>query len=293
MAARPLSSVVLLPANALSGVAVGISVSESADLSRLGLEETHLRLLLGEVTRTVLLSGGTIVYGGRLDPDGYTAFLWHEVEKYARPNEPLVSCLAWSVHRALTIDELRAAKEELALNGRLVCLDREGKPVDPEAGRSGDASETTDSDEAVHGLSAMRRYLAEITTARLFLGGKREGFQGRMPGVLEEALLALAAEQPVYLAGGFGGVVGDMVRALGVPGTEWLASPPPKQGDSHNSEWLDRLSGIDLEDVFAGNGLTAEENHRLATAYRPSEIASLVATGLGRLASQDEPGDGG
>lgn len=285
--AKPPSTGTLLPKEALRGLAVGISVSETADLSRLGLAETHLRLLLGEVTRTVLLSGGSIVYGGRLDPNGYTAFLWHEVERYVRPNEPLVACLPWSVHRAMAIDSLRAARQELGLNGRLVCLDLEGVPIDPEHGRVGDQPEPVDPDDVVRGLTAMRRYLAEVTDARLFVGGKREGFQGRMPGVLEEALFAIEAKQPLYLAGGFGGVVGDLVRALGVPGTEWLAPLPLEEGRPVAADWLSRLPHIDIDDVVAVNGLTEKENERLATAYRPSEIASLVAAGLGRRAISD------
>ncbi len=34
-----------------------------------------------------------------------------------------------------------------------------------------------------------------------FIGSKSEGFQGELPGVLEEALIALEIGQPIYLAG--------------------------------------------------------------------------------------------
>lgn len=48
----------LLPPDALRGMRLGISVSESTDLGRLGLLEEHFRLALGEITRVVLVSGG-------------------------------------------------------------------------------------------------------------------------------------------------------------------------------------------------------------------------------------------
>ncbi len=54
----------LLPSNAFTGIRLGISVSDSADLARLGLLETHFRLALGEIARCVLVSGGQLAYGG-------------------------------------------------------------------------------------------------------------------------------------------------------------------------------------------------------------------------------------
>jgi hypothetical protein len=42
-----------------------------------------------------------------------------------------------------------------------------------------------------------------LSTSNLqsFIGGKSEGFQGELPGALEEALIALEIGQPIYLAG--------------------------------------------------------------------------------------------
>ena len=54
----------LLPPDALQGMRLGISVSESADLGRLGLLEEHFRLALGEIARVVLVSGGGLPMAG-------------------------------------------------------------------------------------------------------------------------------------------------------------------------------------------------------------------------------------
>src|SRR3989442_1041940 len=102
----------LLPGEALRGTNVGISVSESVDLERLGLVETHFRLALGEIARTVLVSGGTLAYGGHLLPGGYTTFLMKELQKYGRRDSPLLLCLAWQEHRKLALSELARRREE-------------------------------------------------------------------------------------------------------------------------------------------------------------------------------------
>lgn len=125
----------ILPSEALTGLSVGLSVSDSPDLARLGLAEVHLRLALGEVARAVLLAGGCLVYGGRLDPEGYTAFLQGELEKYGRRDRPLLVCLAWQEHRQLTLAELGAAEDRLGLYGAVEYLDTEGVPIARDADR--------------------------------------------------------------------------------------------------------------------------------------------------------------
>ena len=72
----------LLPPNALEGKALGISVSESADLQQLGLFEDHFRLALGDIARTILFAGGNLYYGGHLRADGYTLTCSPEMSGY-------------------------------------------------------------------------------------------------------------------------------------------------------------------------------------------------------------------
>ena len=70
-----MSEPTLISRDALSGKKVALSVSESADLARLGLTEQHCRLVVAEVGRAIMLAGGTVVYGGHLNPGGYTEIL--------------------------------------------------------------------------------------------------------------------------------------------------------------------------------------------------------------------------
>ena len=58
-------------------------------------------------------------------------------------------------------------------------------------------------EEWVEGLTSMRRVMREETDARIALGGRVEGYLGNMPGIAEEALLSLQAEQPGVPGGWF------------------------------------------------------------------------------------------
>jgi SLOG cluster2 len=275
----------LLPRESLKDLRLGISVSDSADLTRLGLLETHLRLALAEVARAILISGARIYYGGHLDPNGYTSFLRAEMEKYSRRDRPLIVCLAWQEHRRIPLVDLLAAEEDLGLYGEIVYLSTDGQRVPRDFERTELAEPVDDPNVRRKALTVLRQYMTEHAHARLLVGGKRMGFQGRYPGVLEEALLSIKARRPLFLAGGFGGVTLDIARVLGLdPDGEFRHI----KEDQEQAEGLrDGLAMIEASAVETGwradqNGLTPKENLRLAATHRPSEVASLVALGLGR-----------
>jgi hypothetical protein len=127
--------------------------------------------------------------------------------------------------------------------------------------------------------------MTENTHGRILIGGKRVGFQGDMPGLLEEALLTVEQGQPIYLAGGFGGITLDIAIALGVDDGRWFpALPNAPAADERIVNGMTRLT--EATKVTGGksldNGLTQAETQRLAVCHRPSEIAALVSLGLGR-----------
>jgi hypothetical protein len=275
----------LLPSNALANVRLGISVSDSPDLARLGLLETHFRLALGEIARCVLVSGGHLAYGGHLHPDGYTAFLMQELSRYSRRDRPFHVYLAWQEHRKLSLTALKAEEKSLGLHGKFVFLNPRGAVVDAYQNRSEDPPAQPDSNITSESLTAMRRYMAAHTHGRIFIGGRRAGFQGDLPGLIEESLLALEAGQPIYLAGGFGGATADIARTLGIDDGSWLIqrSDAPSPDDRYLKALAD-LAKFPKTNNWAGihNGLTDEENKKLAASHRPSEIATLISLGLGR-----------
>ena len=278
----------LLPHDALSGRRIGISVSDSPDLGRLGLLTSHLRLAVGEIARAVLLADGSLAYGGHLDPDGFTPFLAQELDRHGAAHGRLLVCLAWSVHRALDLAELKRREVALGLVGRVVYLDLDGHEIPMDTDR-GAAPEPVAGEDVARGLTAMRRYMAAHVDGRVLLGGRRAGALGRFPGLMEEALLALEVKQPLYLAGGFGGVTADIADALGV-GLGWLdpaGDEPPAAGGEAGRQALARHRASAEPWTVLRNGLTGDENARLAASHRPSDIAALVTLGIGRLTTTE------
>jgi hypothetical protein len=276
----------------LSGLLVGLSVSESEDLGALGFTEAHMRMVLGELARSLLLAGASILYGGRIDPDGYTDFLRREIERYGDREGGLLVCLPWPVHRAMTLEQIKAARSDLGVYGELICLGADGEMVPDGMDRGEDPPEVSEI-EAADSLSAARRKLVERAPMRVLAGGRREKYAGHMPGVLEEALLSIDAGQPLFLAGGFGGVTAAIVTELGLDPEGVLG------GVGEPTSWPDAVAesvekaGWPVE----ANGLEPEEIRRLAVSHRPGEVASLVLKGLRTLAvnNQDdgkETGDG-
>jgi hypothetical protein len=60
----------------------------------------------------------------------------------------------------------------------------------------------------------MREAMCQDTDARIMMGGRVSGHQGKYPGLLEEAYLTLCAGKPLYLVGGFGGCARLLIQMI-------------------------------------------------------------------------------
>jgi len=263
---------------------LGVSVSASSELGRLGLVENHLRFTLGEVARAVLNVRHTLVYGGHLRRDGYTTFLMREMERFARADQPLMLCISWHEHRTRSLSELEALEEDLELKGEFVYLDERGCPIEKSKGR-GEQPVPVDDQTQATALTALRAFMATTTDARILLGGKERDFAGTMPGLMEEAILAVRRRQPLFLAGGFGGATSSIAQVALQMDARW---PPARTWESVDPSVEEGLSELrvaisDAEWHASSNGLSETENRRLAVTHRPSEVASLVALGMRRM----------
>lgn len=283
----------LIPSDSLVGVDVGVSVSESADLGRLGLTDKHAQLAIGEIARAVLVAGGGLTYGGRIYPSGFTQFLMHEVRRYGQRRIALRICLAWQEHRKLRVSYLDEVERELGVAARLVCLGIDGQQTDFRASRGEDPVEDRGAEAKAEALTALRSFMASTTQARVLLGGKLVDFQGSMPGVVEEAITSVEASQPLYVSGGFGGAAAAIARTLELDTFEWAPDDYPYSDDVRVSDSLTRLR-VAVEKtgwIAHDNGLSLEQNRQLAASHRPGEIASLVAYGLATRVGAGQRGD--
>ncbi|HEY3925398.1 MAG TPA: hypothetical protein VGL75_12625 [Acidothermaceae bacterium] len=266
---------VVVPADALRGVTVAFSVSESADLGRLGLTREHCDLVVAELARAVILAGGAIIYGGRLRPDpGFSSTLLDEAARFAAGREVMTLCLAEPEHRKFEVAELADLRRQFGLAARLVCLDADGDEID-QNNRSVPAASDPLADQIAY--SSLRRYLAEHSGARVIVGGQLAATTSRVPGVLEEALLSLRRAQPLFVAGGFGGAAAAVAKALGLAFDD--GPPDLPAGDAIFADVLNEITQAASEQPTS-NGLTDPQRRYLAVTHRPGDIASLTVLGL-------------
>lgn len=264
----------------LSQKAVAIAISESADMAALGLAPEHLRDAMAEIARHLLAMGARLIYGGDLRTSGFTELLFELVARYRRDADvgdarpAVVNYLAWPIVMAKPAAELRSLANELAGLAELHFLDLRG--ADLALGVLEDAVRpaVTDVDWA-DALTAMRDVLTRASDARVVLGGRTEGYKGRMPGIAEEALTALEAGQPLFLLGGFGGCARDIAVALKlVPRPATVAT------------WTGQDEFHRFDSTALSNGLTFEENATLVRTVHIDEAVALILRGLLRLANQ-------
>jgi hypothetical protein len=184
----------------------------------------------------------------------------------------------FSVHRNLDTATISERIEGLSVLGTYVFLDANGNQINPFEGRGPEPEPVNDAIEK-EALTAAREVMARNVDGRIALGGQRSSYRGRMPGVIEETIHAIRDHKPVFIAGGYGGAAADMVVALGIDRHNWLRVEPAASPDLNELRQTAARTGWEPR----ANGLTDEENQRLAITYRASEVASLIVTGLSRL----------
>jgi hypothetical protein len=292
----------------LSGKKIGLSISDSADLSALGFDKMHLRDTLIEFTRQLLARDAVIAYGGDLRLEGFTLVLFDLVRAYNSSGapgayRPVHNYVAWPLH--LNVDE--DAEAELIKVGR---LHRVPPPhdltLDPGIAPDEFLKPETRENRYVWArcLTAMRERMNEQTDVRVLMGGKVREYKGKYPGLLEEAYLALRAAKPLFLLGAYGGSTRAIIELVEGGSPESLTLDFQCQDEAYRQlveEYNSRAAAkhelgiepIDYESVnrtfreagTAGlrNGLDAEGNRRLFHAVDPDEIIHLVLKGLSNL----------
>jgi hypothetical protein len=274
---------------------VGISISESPDLEALGFGEVHLVEAMLEFARHVLLCDGTVAYGGDLRPGGFTEDLLALAERITNATRPVVhSYLAWPIHLGL----IQARVDDLAATVRFDRLPEVTGVVDPGVAPSGPQARLV----VARNLTAMRRAMAESNAVRVVLGGRVAGAAGAMPGIVEEALLAVEQRKPLFVLGAFGGcarVVWDAIAGAAPAelGVDYQEQAAPGYADlvrDYNA-WATSAGAreVDYTAIRAAfsaagpgglnNGLTAAENARLAVTPYVPEMVALFLLGCRRL----------
>ena len=295
----------------LKGISIGLSISEpdANELSELGLSQQHLSNAMVEVARQLLVQGADLVYGGGISADGFTETLMGLVRYHndaqVKQVEKLTNYLAWPLWPTLDIAWQAQNKDAI----KIVKIDAPedlkqlGLVDDLPAG-----SDINNIDPYIWArcLSDMREQLIQNTGPRILLGGKLSHYKGKYPGVVEEALLALQNQRPLYLLGGFGGATAAVTQALQGQQPQRLTADFQRRDTGYAKAMDDynqriqtdhpQLQLIDypaLNQAFASigikglnNDLTPAENLILFTTVNIEQAIWLIVKGLSRINSK-------
>jgi hypothetical protein len=287
---------------------IGLSISESPDLAVLGFSSMHLRDALIEFTRQLLARDANVAYGGDLRPNGFTQVLFNLVSAHnssGAPNtyRPIRNYLTWPLH----LNSDKDAEAELI---RMAKLYREPLPQDLSDDPGIDSSVYFEPDSVSNRyvwarcLTAMRQRMNRDINVRVLMGGRLKGYNGKYPGLLEEAYLALSEEKPLFLIGAFGGCTGAIIELIEGHSPESLSWDYQRSDDSYkdfvevynkHAESNPRLNleVIDyqrMSNFFRSkginelrNGLTDDENRYLFATDDLDQVVYYVLKGLRNL----------
>jgi hypothetical protein len=303
----------------LKGQRIALSMSESTDIQRVGLDELHFQEAMIELSRYLLLKGATLVYGGNLGNEGYTQMLIELIRAYRclagiGRVERIVNTIGWP----LPYDDKLPAKYN-----QVAAIQRIGRPADLDTCPGKEIADRVQSQPFAAEPSPEYRYCwargmtnmreSQMTKesgiqARIILGGKfgppangpgsdEKWYLGRIPGVLEEVALAAQAGQPVFLIGAFGGAAALAIDLLeGRDRTEatweYQRRAPNTQGmrdlyDRCGQHWWDYAEIVELLRSTGPAGinplLDAQENRELFHTRNVSRMVELILIGLSRL----------
>jgi hypothetical protein len=282
----------------LKGKTIGISISESDNLSELGYGLSHMKDATIEITRYILALGGNLAYGGDMRQGGFTELIfdllaYYKGDRELNPNERFYSYLAFPLSTTLSLQK----EAELS---HIVSFRKIAPPDDLQIDNT-DEFLKPDSARNLYiwarCLTKMREEMEKECNARIFVGGRTTGFKGKCPGILEELLIAIENKHPVYLIGSYGGITKDAIDALKGNKTESFSEKYQFINKDYNGMvslfnskhtdtpikydlYFSTLKNLGLNRIADLNGLSIEDNLRLTTTPHISEIIYLILKGL-------------
>lgn len=188
----------------------------------------HVDHFFVRLSQRLLEIGCRLHYGGSLNTAGNTltrAFIasarsWarlaeqkdeaREVTTHDLLHPPLVSYAAWPYHSSIDLRQ----RAELVGICHFEDVDPEGLALDP---KTHGPESPERARVAADALTAMRRLSTQKTHLRIVVAGKRQGWSGWLPGILEEIVCSLEANKLPIVLGGFGGVSSDIALFLKEP----------------------------------------------------------------------------
>jgi hypothetical protein len=291
----------------LNKLRVGISISDvpSGAYFTQHLHLDHLMRLAQDVARHLLARSTTLIYGGDLRANGFTQFILDEAialkNRLNTDNIHVENHLAWPLY--ITDAEITAWRARYCLVMKTIEHDIPSD-VSDSIDKKTFLPPTDTSSKYIWSrcLTEMRLESIESSDSRICAGGKLSGYNGKMPGVLEEILIAIDQNKPIYLLGAFGGVVGEVCKSIiskSVSSSlteEWQIShnsgyqelQAKAQLENNHTDYKqirDTIEGINISELANRSGLDEGDYLRLVQSPFIDECVHLIVKGLKRIVS--------
>ena len=244
----------------LNGRVVGVSISAAEDFTRRhGLEGTAINTITVELCRRLISLGGRVALGHKWRPNGVMDAVSRFASAYHGPssNPIILNFLAYPDRAALSEQDRENLRRLVAIHD--------------------DQPKTDDRPAA---LRLMREQMAEITHARICLGGPVTPQEdSSVPGIVEEAVLTLQRGKPVYFSNMLGGVTEVMIATLidrRVPAWETMGGDHAK-----TKQYWEYLASFGNWNLAKLCGLEEEgELERLFNSQNVDTVLQLTCRGL-------------
>lgn len=245
---------------------VMLSLSENNDIVDL-----EVKSLLAEMVRYFIAFDFIVAYGGSLKYENkelnfmsqiLKVLEFYKKEEQAKKNQRIANYLAYP----LTVNSEMKANYRNDI--RFIEINPDNLP------KEDDKKYFSDNAVWEKSLLAMRERIVSESDYVIVAGGKKSGFKGRMPGILEEFIIALKNKKPIYVLGGFEGVAKEITDYL--QGKDLSTELEEYKG--YLEEITDEISIDNLR-----NGLTVEENKQLFILENHVQIMELILQGISNL----------
>lgn len=288
------------------GLSVGLSISAppQEELTEIGQDSCHLKLLSQELAKHLLARKIKLIYGGDLRPDGFTKFIFEEaaiLQDRLKTNAIRVdNYIAWPIYVNDT-SEIKSWKAKYRVVASMIETSPPHDVLDLIPNRNSFLEPSNPNNKFVWArcLTEMRKEMIDKCTIRICAGGTHSKYKGIMPGVLEEIIFAIEMKKPIYLLGGFGGITSTICQLLKTKSKqtkithEWQILNNAGYNDlisfansrdtkySVNYEVLAKtIAEYGLEQLSINNGLTQSDNLKLFETPFIDEAIYLILKGL-------------
>jgi len=264
---------------------VSVSISEPLDLEQNHIKLSHLHLMMSEIARYLLINNVTLIYGGDIlyqkEDFNFTTSLLELLGSYNehyKDSKKLINYAVKPFSNNINVS-LKAKYKDLI----------DFKEI-------GNECDFDNRKKIAQNLTIMRDKTIEISDSKIAIGGKITGFSGFYPGVYEEVYLALQKDKPVYLIGGFGGVIKEVIKLIETKENDKLSFSYQQNHHPKLYEYIKDKKELKIkietkyDEMYQffqkfntknlKNGLSAKENKKLFYSQDVYEIVGLVLKGL-------------